>query len=456
KITTPAASDIFTSGITLSATDFYISSNSYIDVSSKGRLPEEGEHWKSGGSYGGLGGVDPTTGTVASTFGSVEAPVDFGMGGYGADATVQGSRGGGAIKLIASNKFELYGDILANGESYLYQVGAGSGGSIWIEAKELIGGSGTWIEASGGPGYYAGTGGGGRIAIYYDSLTGFNPVDRIFARAGYNYRNATAYGGPGTVYLYDRSLPSNNAKLQIANRGTSTDYAPYRLGGQVDIPIYFADLRVVIDKNVNLAVPLTFKSTVVTVEEGVDISVPVTFSYSEVTLKEGVYLGAEISGNGYGSVYVKAEGDFTVANNNLVVDGYTLELPQDYSFDSISVKNNGKITTPAASGTFTSGITLTANDFYISSNSYIDVSSKGRLPEEGEHWKSGGSYGGLGGVDPTTGTVASTFGSVEAPVDFGIGGYGADATVQGSRGGGAIKLIASNKFEVYGDILANG
>ncbi|MCX2802078.1 fibronectin type III domain-containing protein [Microbulbifer thermotolerans] len=436
KITTPAASDNFTSGITLSATDFYISSNSYINVSGKGRLPGEGEHWKSGGSYGGPGGADPTTGTVASTFGSIEAPMDFGVGGYGADATVQGSRGGGAIKLVASNKFEVYGDILANGE-YLRDVGAGSGGSIWIEAKELIGSSSTLIEASGGRGYYAGTGGGGRIAIYYDSLTGFNPVDRIFARAGYNYSNATAYGGPGTVYLYDRSLPSNNAKLQIINRGTSTAYEPYQLSGQVDIPIYFEDLRIIIDESVNLSTPLSFKDAV-------------------VTLKDGVHLGSAISGNGYGSVYVKSEGDFTVANNNLVVDGYTLELPQDYSFDSITVKNSGKITTPAASGTFTSGITLTANDFYISSNSYIDVSSKGRLPEEGEHWKSGGSYGGLGGVDPTTGTVASTFGSVEAPVDFGMGGYGADATVQGSRGGGAIKLIASNKFEVYGDILANG
>ncbi|MCX2843241.1 hypothetical protein OQJ59_16665, partial [Microbulbifer thermotolerans] len=128
-----------------------------------------------------------------------------------------GSRGGGAIKLIASNKFEVYGDILANGE-YLRDVGAGSGGSIWVEAKELIGSSGTLIEASGGPGYYAGTGGGGRIAIYYDSLTGFDPAARVFALAGNNYAGATAYGGPGTVYLYDRSLPSNNAKLQIINR----------------------------------------------------------------------------------------------------------------------------------------------------------------------------------------------------------------------------------------------
>ncbi|MCX2836509.1 hypothetical protein, partial [Microbulbifer thermotolerans] len=82
-------------------------------------------------------------------FGSMEAPVDFGVGGYGIDASVQGSRGGGAIKLVATNKFEVYGDILANG-GFQREVGGGSGGSIWIEAKELIGGNGTLIEASGG------------------------------------------------------------------------------------------------------------------------------------------------------------------------------------------------------------------------------------------------------------------------------------------------------------------
>ncbi|MCX2836490.1 hypothetical protein, partial [Microbulbifer thermotolerans] len=228
----------------------------------------------------------------------------------------------------------------------------------------------------------------------------FNPENSVFARAGYNYSWATGYGSQGTVYLYDRSLPSNNARLQFINRGTSTAYAPYHLSGEVDIPIYFEDLRVILEEGVTLSAPLTFKETSVIVSENINLSVPITFINSEVVLKEGVHLGSTISGNGYNSVYIKAEGDFTTADNNLVVDGYTLELPQDYSFDSITIKNSGKITTPEASDTFTSDITLTANNFYISSNSYIDVSDKGRLPEEGEHWKSGGSYGGLGGADP--------------------------------------------------------
>ncbi|QKX18573.1 Ig-like domain-containing protein [Microbulbifer sp. YPW1] len=437
KITTPAASDTFTSGITLSSVDFYVSSNSYIDVSSKGRRPVGGDHWKSGGSYGGPGGVDPTSGTVATTFGSVESPVDFGVGGNGADATVQGSRGGGAIKLVANNKFELYGDVLANGQSGLQNVGAGSGGSIWIETKELIGSSATLVEASGGRGYLAGTGGGGRVAIYYDSISGIDTIRDVFARAGTNYSSATGYGGPGTVYLYDRSVLSDNARLQIINRDTSGSYSPYSLTGSIDVPIYFEDIQVRITKDAVFSAPVSFKD-------------------AKVYLEEGVHLGLPIIGSGYSAVYVTAEGDFSAENDELVVDGYTLELPQDYSFEKITLKNSAKITTPAASDTFTSGITLSSVDFYVSSNSYIDVSNKGLRPESGDHWKSGGSYGGPGGVDPTSGTVATTFGSVESPIDFGVGGNGADANVQGSRGGGAIKLVANNKFELYGDVLANG
>ncbi|MBY6189644.1 fibronectin type III domain-containing protein [Microbulbifer agarilyticus] len=417
KITTPVASDVFTAGITLSATDFYVSSNSYIDVSGKGRRAESGAHWKSGGSYGGSGGIDPLSGTVAPLFGSFEAPADFGVGGQGVDESAEGSRGGGAIKLVASNKFEIYGDILANG-NYLLDAGGGSGGSVWIEAAEIVGGSGTLIEASGGRGYRAGTGGGGRIALYYDAISGIVPRDDIFARAGTNYSAATAYGGPGTVYLNDRSLPSNNGKLQITNWGGNETniYQPYRISGQIDTPLHFHDTKAVI--------------------------------------AEGAHLGVLITGSSYNRVYITAEGGFTAANNELVVDGITLELSQDYSFDSITVQNSGKITTPVASDVFTAGITLNATDFYVGSNSYIDVSGKGSLPSSEVGYKSGGSYGGLGGVysgEPTN----AVFGSAIAPTDFGMGGRYQDDSQEGTRGGGAIKLVA-DRLEHHGFIYANG
>ncbi|MEX2961790.1 fibronectin type III domain-containing protein [Microbulbifer sp. TYP-18] len=416
KITTPLASDTFTSGITLSATDFYISSNSFIDVSAKGLGPLDGQHWKSGGSYGGLGGRDPLTGTSDPIFGSIDAPVDFGRGGYGIDETVEGSRGGGAIKLVASNRFEVYGDILAHGQDRPYRIGAGSGGSIWIETKELIGNSNTLIEASGGKGYQAAAGGGGRIAIYYESLTGFNPQHEIFSRSGSNYSSVTAYGGAGTVYLYDKSLPANNAHIQVINRSNSSLYEPYIISGNLDIPLYLEDVR--------------------------------------LTIEAGAQLNAAIRGETYSSVYVKAEGDFTAADDALIVDGFTLELPQDYSFENIRVQNSGKITTPVASDTFTSGVTLSASDFYISPNSYVDVSGKGFPPSEEVGYLSGGSYGGLGGLVDGNETNP-IYGSAVAPSDFGTGGRYRDDSQSGSRGGGAIKIVAE-RLQHYGYIYSSG
>ncbi|MCQ3829662.1 hypothetical protein HXX02_09405, partial [Microbulbifer elongatus] len=417
KITTPVASDTFTSGITLIANDFYISSDSYIDVTGKGHTSVDGQYWKSGGSYGGLGGRDPLTGGTNTVFGSVENPIDFGVGGYGPDESASGTRGGGAIKLVANKRFELYGDILSNG-SQAHLKGGGSGGSIWIEARELVGGSSTLISAEGGDGNSSATGGGGRIAVYFDSLSGFDPASKVLARSGSSWGAVTAYGGPGSVYLYDRSLPSNNGLLQVANYNSSSTYEPYRLVGNIDGPLYLSNVR--------------------------------------VQIEEGVHFNAPISGAGYNSAYLVAEGDFTVSNNELVVDGVTLELGQDYAFESIAVQNSGKITTPIASDTYTSGITLNAKDFYISSNSYIDVTGKGHASVDGQYWKSGGSYGGLGGRDPSTGGTNTVFGSIENPTNFGVGGYGVDESASGTRGGGAIKLVASNRFEVYGDILSNG
>ena len=64
--------------------------------------------------------------------------------------------------------------------------------------------SGTgWIIANGGKGHYSGgAGGGGRIAVTYDDMSGFDP-DHATAHGGAP-SSATA-GGVGTVYLKDRA-----------------------------------------------------------------------------------------------------------------------------------------------------------------------------------------------------------------------------------------------------------
>uniref|UniRef100_UPI001D02CAFA hypothetical protein n=1 Tax=Microbulbifer hainanensis TaxID=2735675 RepID=UPI001D02CAFA len=262
-----------------------------------------GDYTQSGGSYGGLGGRDPSTGGTNAPFGDYRQPIDFGVGGYVNSSSYQGSHGGGAIKLVVANRLEVYGKILSNGD-YSYRVGGGSGGSIWIDAGELVGDENTLIEATGGQGYVAATGGGGRIAIYYDSISGVDSKQQIFARGGSNYSATTAYGAAGTVYLYDRSLASGNATLQVVNRSSAESYESTYLSGQVDADIYVSKGR--------------------------------------LTIGDGAHIAATISGDGSGSAYVIAEGTFTAANNALLVDGFTLELAEDINFDSITVENNGK------------------------------------------------------------------------------------------------------------------
>ncbi|MEM6998510.1 MAG: hypothetical protein AAF419_01560, partial [Pseudomonadota bacterium] len=80
-------------------------------------------------------------------------------------------------------------------------LGGGSGGSIWLDVGNL---SGTGIiEANGGWTQESvssvGGGGGGRVAIYYDTNIDFN-LSTITATGGTGGFQA---GEPGTVYTED-------------------------------------------------------------------------------------------------------------------------------------------------------------------------------------------------------------------------------------------------------------
>ncbi|WHI48482.1 Ig-like domain-containing protein [Microbulbifer sp. VAAF005] len=420
KLTTPRPSESFTSGITITANEFYVSSSSSIDVTYKGRWGTvKDAHYKSGGSYGGLGGVDPDSGTTNSIYGSITGPSDFGTGGYPEEGISWYTYSGGAIKLVVQDKFYLYGDVLANGGcSGSNTAGGGSGGSIWVDAGELIGNSNTKIEASGAGGRNAAGGGGGRIAIYYESVTGINLNDQVSAPPGDGCGNMTVSGNPGTVYLYDKSAVDDNATLQIAGNGDSASDGVYRISEDVNTPLSLNNVRVYIE--------------------------------------DGVKINSPIFGNGHENVYVVAEGDLNVEDDNLVIDGFSLQLNQDHQFNGVLIKNSGRLTTGWASDEITEALTVSANNFYIDSSSLIDVSYRGFGPVEGNHWKSGGSYGGIGGLDPSSGTTGETYGSYAAPLDFGRGGHGGDSDGTWSRGGGAIKLVAENRFELYGEVLSNG
>lgn len=138
-------------------------------------------------------------------YGDFRAPVEFGTGGeYG--GSTNGSRGGGAIKIVAGS-LELSGTITANGQHLIIGSnagGGGSGGSVWLDVGTLSNPQGTGlITANGGRGWFSGGGGGGRIAIYYDSLNGFDLSADVQAVGGTRYSGATGtHGGAGTIYSH--------------------------------------------------------------------------------------------------------------------------------------------------------------------------------------------------------------------------------------------------------------
>ena len=122
-----------------------------------------------GGSHAGEGGhITNATGFVS--YGSILNPLSWGSGGYGDNV---GYGGGGVIRLFVAGAFAMDGTIQSRGFGYPLGLenefvgGAGSGGSVNIEAG-AISGAGS-IDADGGNNGLYGPGSGGRVKV---SLTG--------------------------------------------------------------------------------------------------------------------------------------------------------------------------------------------------------------------------------------------------------------------------------------------
>jgi hypothetical protein len=193
--------DLVTPTLTISATSITVEAGSLLDARglgypggvgdwAPGQGPGGGEaagkNYGSGGGYGGSGGGQGG----GPTYGDKTRPDWLGSGGSaGTDSGTYGGPGGGRVHLIVSDTLALEGDIIASGPRIdlpnARDGGAGSGGSIWIEAGSLIG-SGK-IRARGGSSAQGGGGGGGRIAFYVDNLafTGLMDVDGGGGGPGY-------------------------------------------------------------------------------------------------------------------------------------------------------------------------------------------------------------------------------------------------------------------------------
>jgi len=199
-------------GVTINAANVTVESGSKISADGQGYagaaiVPAaglgpgggSGGDWAGGGSHGGIGGS-----RSGPAYGSTLAPVALGSGGGTWDGLDWGGNGGGAIRLDVSGTLTLDGVISANGNDGGEDGGGGAGGSIWVTVGELKGGG--RFEARGGNGIrmtYAGGGGGGRIAVQYQTDGGFGGFGSSTVAGGAG-RNP---GAAGTVVFLDGSVP---------------------------------------------------------------------------------------------------------------------------------------------------------------------------------------------------------------------------------------------------------
>jgi hypothetical protein len=186
--------------------EFSIDAQSKIDVSGRGYLGGStgrtlgnttvgGSGNYSGGSYGGLGGASYGSSANAA-YGDLTNPDELGSGAGTGDA---GAGNGGGLVRLKAGTLTLEGMITADGgasrSSGSGSSGSGgSGGGIRIDAATLAG-SGT-ISARGGNSTYISGGGGGRIAVYFDSM--------ILPQANINALGGTGYntnGSDGSLFI---------------------------------------------------------------------------------------------------------------------------------------------------------------------------------------------------------------------------------------------------------------
>ena len=172
-----------------------------------------------GGSHGGQGWTGDQSGQPGEVFDSVYVPSVAGGGGAGHVSGNPGGAGGGVI-VFQADHVVLDGEVTARGETAdaaadyarFYRSGAGAGGTVRVTAASLSGFG--RVDVSGGDHQrhgnagtgHGGQGGGGRVALYVDDLSAFDPAAQVRAVGGAKLRldgTITSEAGAGTVLVFD-------------------------------------------------------------------------------------------------------------------------------------------------------------------------------------------------------------------------------------------------------------
>jgi hypothetical protein len=371
-------------GVKINAVNITIDPGSYISANLQGYGAGNGPGVSltsnAGASYGGVGNGN----TSSTIYGSATKPLDLGSGGE--------HPGGGAIYLNVSNTFTDNGTVVADGGS------ASSGGSIYVTTKNITGNG--YLDAyGGGIGYTERPGGGGRIAVYYQTSSFSGTAEAPGGCGYYSYPSKTC-GQDGTVGFFD----TNANDLYINN---SWEFL------KSDMPLSFNNIYI-------------SNGAKVTDEDGVNVTAKnmVIDQSSSIILADNQILNIPtITIDGGSALTLSGSGKITASSLIVTGDSLITVLPEQI-------------------------FSLTVSNLRIDSGSSISTEAKGYASDQGPGApvtsNAGASYGGVGYLNSSN----STYGSETNPTDFGSGGL--------FRGGGSIQLTISNTLENDGMISSDG
>jgi hypothetical protein len=481
--------------VCLLCTNLTILAGGKIDVNSKGYQagcgPGRGAAgagaWYGGGGYGGEGGIgNATAGTAGQPYGSLSSPVAPGSGG-GRGTPNACAYGGGWIFVNALGHVCVNGSLLAAGANSPGGgdgTGAGSGGGIYVTCR-TFGGTNGIIRADGGLGTtISGAGGGGRIAIHYDTteqaVLAQPPNGMIFSA---NAGTGPYFGRSGTMWFSDSSFfPTETLEGGRAYVSGMTSWSPTNLSISKGLAGFLNAMTLTVTGNVvltdfgglemtnstvsiggsmlinnaNTREPLSYiyggSNASFTVNSNLVINRATVLLYGASNSAAFLHVGADLIMTNSADLYVYAAmtneattnyGARVLVDGNLCLSNSSWIYPVSHSTDGGSPKFIVQNLT----------ISGTNSGFNASYAGFQGGTGPGTGSIGSGAWYGGGGYGGKGGLgNGTPGTGGASYGSSNAPILPGSGG----GKSNGKYGGGVIWIEATRQITLDGTLATYG
>lgn len=412
---------------------------------------------RSGVGSGVHGGYQRTLATLP--YGNVYEPVSFGSGTMRSYAGwTSTGHGGGAIKLVVDGNSLIDGVISANGTNATNGESSdgAAGGSVWIDTQGLSGAGS--IQTNGGNGESGsfsgsyGGGSGGRIAVYYDSNSGFSlDASHLQSYAG---TAGGGYSGAGTVYVENTQTDTSHAgKLIIDNNSHNGLTA-----GMPEATYSFSKISATRYGHVEFI----GQNSILNLSSGsglegdntkplIKVSGTLNYTGNSLLTIDGVDLG--INGKVLGVQDISIGGT-NAAGVTLYANTWFYNKTTTHSFNDVTVNGNGILSLVSYQNGTTSitddyGVTLSLNSLTVASGGFVTADGLGYPDDVGV------GSGVHGGYQRNLATLP--YGDIYEPVTLGSGtirNY-AGWTSTG-HGGGAMKLIVAGSMTVNGTVTSSG